>query len=101
MRTVPKTKNEVKMMTEMLKEYGLLIDGEFIGSTSGKTIPVVNPATGEVLAKVACATQSDVDQAVASAGCRWISVFSNTVILPVQSWCTKTLARRTRAAGSR
>jgi len=45
----------------------LFIANEWRPSTSGKTMPVVNPATEEVIAEVASADRSDVDAAVAAA----------------------------------
>ena len=42
------------------------IDGAWLDADSGQTISVNNPATGEVLAKVQCASQADVDRAVAA-----------------------------------
>ena len=55
-------------MSNLLKEqYGLFINGEFKDSVAGETLDVTNPATGEVLAKIAKATEEDVDAAVKSA----------------------------------
>jgi len=55
-------------MSNLLKEqYGLFINGEFKDSAAGETLDVTNPATGEVLAKIAKATEQDVDAAVKSA----------------------------------
>jgi aldehyde dehydrogenase (NAD+) len=45
----------------------LLIGGEWRNAASGKTMPVVNPATEEVIAEVASAGREDVDAAVAAA----------------------------------
>ncbi len=44
-----------------------LIGGEFVAARSGETIPVINPATGEVLANVPRSREPDVDDAVAAA----------------------------------
>ncbi|GAB2900154.1 NAD-dependent succinate-semialdehyde dehydrogenase [Paraburkholderia jirisanensis] len=44
----------------------LLIDGEWCASASGKTIDVVNPATGNVIGKVAHAGIADLERAVAA-----------------------------------
>ncbi|MDQ1082272.1 MULTISPECIES: CoA-acylating methylmalonate-semialdehyde dehydrogenase [Microbacterium] len=43
------------------------IDGAERASTSGRTAPVYNPATGAVQAEVALANQDEIDQAIASA----------------------------------
>jgi succinate-semialdehyde dehydrogenase/glutarate-semialdehyde dehydrogenase len=45
----------------------MLIGGERVGSGSGRTYDVCNPATGEVVDKVAFGTAQDVDQAVQAA----------------------------------
>ncbi|MBP9536477.1 MAG: betaine-aldehyde dehydrogenase, partial [Pseudoxanthomonas sp.] len=45
----------------------LYISGQYVAASSGETFDSINPATGEVLAKVQCASQADVDRAVASA----------------------------------
>ncbi|MDY5060970.1 aldehyde dehydrogenase family protein [Staphylococcus simulans] len=47
--------------------YDLFINGEFVPSESGETIEVSNPATGEVITKVAKASEKDVDKAVQAA----------------------------------
>ncbi|MDO5301217.1 MAG: aldehyde dehydrogenase family protein [Tissierellia bacterium] len=55
-------------MNNLLKEqYGLFINGAFKDSISGETLEVTSPATGEVLAKVARASDADVDEAVQAA----------------------------------
>ncbi len=43
------------------------IDGAERPSTSGRTAPVYNPATGQVSAQVALADQAEIDEAIASA----------------------------------
>ncbi len=43
------------------------IDGKYVDAASGKTFDCVNPATGEVLAKIAACDKEDVDRAVAAA----------------------------------
>ena len=45
----------------------LLINGEWRDASDGATMPVINPATEEVIAEVAAATRDDVDAAVAAA----------------------------------
>jgi aminomuconate-semialdehyde/2-hydroxymuconate-6-semialdehyde dehydrogenase len=45
----------------------LFIDGAYVDAQSGKTFESVNPATGEVIARVAEAGKADVDRAVAAA----------------------------------
>ena len=43
------------------------IDGKYVAALSGKTFDCVNPATGQVLTKVAACDKEDVDRAVAAA----------------------------------
>src|SRR2546429_2723144 len=45
----------------------MLIDGKWVESASGKTFETPNPATGEVLARVAEAGLEDVERAVRAA----------------------------------
>jgi acyl-CoA reductase-like NAD-dependent aldehyde dehydrogenase len=49
------------------REYGLFINGESAEPTSGELRDLVEPATGEPLAKVAMANEADVDRAVDAA----------------------------------
>lgn len=55
--------------TEALKypDTHLLIDGKWRASTDGRTIPVKDPATGEVIGTVAHANRADLDAALATA----------------------------------
>ncbi len=48
-------------------EQKLYIGGRYVDSSSGASFESINPANGEVLAKVQRASQEDVDRAVASA----------------------------------
>jgi acyl-CoA reductase-like NAD-dependent aldehyde dehydrogenase len=48
-------------------EYGHFIGGEWVASESKETFEVINPATGEVLARVQSGDERDVDKAVAAA----------------------------------
>ncbi|KAL4861917.1 hypothetical protein BDV12DRAFT_203528 [Aspergillus spectabilis] len=48
-------------------ETRLFINNEFVAASSGRTFPVINPATEEVTAHVHEAQQADVDSAVAAA----------------------------------
>jgi len=50
-----------------IKQTKILIDNKWVDSVSGKTFETINPATGEVLAKVAEADAADVDLAVKAA----------------------------------
>ncbi len=51
-----------------LKQF---IGGEWVDSSSGETMEVLNPATGEVIAEVPVATAEDVDSAVQAAIKAW------------------------------
>ncbi|MBF9036459.1 CoA-acylating methylmalonate-semialdehyde dehydrogenase [Rhodobacterales bacterium HKCCE2091] len=50
-----------------MEEIGHWIDGKRVAGKSGRFADVMNPATGEVQAKVALASQAELDAAVASA----------------------------------
>src|SRR5512139_1309865 len=50
----------------MYPDVLLLIDGEWCKAQSGKTIPVVNPATGDPIGTVAHAEKPDLDRALAA-----------------------------------
>ncbi len=45
----------------------LLIDGKLVAAASGKTFPVYNPATGQIIAQIPEADRQDVDLAVKAA----------------------------------
>src|SRR5256885_2380961 len=50
-----------------MKTYQLYINGEYVASTSGKTIDVIDPATTGVIARTPDANAEDVDAAVRAA----------------------------------
>ncbi|MCI2398817.1 CoA-acylating methylmalonate-semialdehyde dehydrogenase [Aliiroseovarius subalbicans] len=50
-----------------MQELGHWINGKMVAGTSGRTADVMNPATGEVQAKVALASKAELDAAVADA----------------------------------
>jgi aldehyde dehydrogenase (NAD+) len=50
-----------------VKDQPLFIGGKWVKSSSGKTFPTLNPATGETLCQVAEADKADVDHAVQAA----------------------------------
>lgn len=47
--------------------YGQFIDGEWVDGHSGETIPLRNPATNEVLARIPAGDSVDVDRAIEAA----------------------------------
>jgi betaine-aldehyde dehydrogenase/aminobutyraldehyde dehydrogenase len=49
----------------------MFIDGAFVESTSGETMEILNPATGEVIAEVPRGTAEDVQRAVEAAQKAW------------------------------
>ncbi|GGS94271.1 aldehyde dehydrogenase [Planobispora rosea] len=57
---------ESRDVVDIKPSYGLFIDGEFTDG-AGTPFKTVNPATEEVLAEVATASQADVDRAVRAA----------------------------------
>jgi betaine-aldehyde dehydrogenase len=60
-------KDTVKKSTVIKDTYQLLINGERTNSSNNEFFETYNPATGEVLAKVAKATKADVDRTVEAA----------------------------------
>src|SRR5215471_12423785 len=51
----------------MYSDVSLLIDGSWCAALSGKTLPVLNPATGDAIGNVAHAEPADLDLALAAA----------------------------------
>ena len=58
---------ESRAVVDIAGEYGLFINGEFVDSADGRHFETINPATEEVLSKVAEAGEKDVDRAVRAA----------------------------------
>src|SRR5690625_2705857 len=58
---------ESRAVVDIASSYGLFIDGEFTESSGGEAMKTINPATEEVLADVAVASEEDVDRAVRAA----------------------------------
>jgi aldehyde dehydrogenase (NAD+) len=61
---------------QLKEQYELFIGGEWVAPTAGKYFDSVNPATEEVLARVAHADQGDVDLAVKAARKAYDEVWS-------------------------
>lgn len=72
-------------MRMQVKQY---IDGEWIESTSGETINVINPATEEKIGEIAKGNKQDVDKAVESAHNVYLS-FRHTSVKERQDLLTK------------
>jgi len=58
---------ESAALVDIKSEYGLFINGKFVAPKGGKTFTTINPATEEVLAKIAYAELADVNLAVTAA----------------------------------
>src|SRR5438270_10132710 len=54
-------------MATAVTQRQIFIGGEWVDSVGDQSLPVRNPATGEVIAEVANATAEDVDRAVTAA----------------------------------
>ena len=67
-----------------MNEIQHLVDGATLASTSGRTGPVYDPATGEQTGTVTLASVADVDAAIASASAAF------------EAWREVSLARRTK-----
>jgi malonate-semialdehyde dehydrogenase (acetylating)/methylmalonate-semialdehyde dehydrogenase len=50
-----------------MKEIGHWINGKLVAGTSGRFADIMNPATGEVQARVALATVEELNSAIADA----------------------------------
>src|SRR6476620_4453775 len=66
---------ESRSIVDIRSSYGLFINGAFVDSAGGGSRKTVNPATEEVLAEVAEASESDVDAAVRAARRAFTSVW--------------------------
>ncbi len=66
---------ESRAVVDLASSYGLFIDGEFVDGTGG-ALKSVNPATEEVLAEVAEASEADIDLAVKAARRAYTRVWS-------------------------
>src|SRR2546422_9772089 len=54
-------------MVTAIKQRQMFVGGEWVDSTAEERLPVVNPATGEVIAEIPRGTEQDVDRAVRAA----------------------------------
>ncbi len=67
---------ESTSVVKLKSEYGLFINGKFLPAKGGKSFVTINPATEEVLAKVALGSDADVDKAVVAARSAYNKVWS-------------------------
>jgi acyl-CoA reductase-like NAD-dependent aldehyde dehydrogenase len=65
-------------MSVSVTQYKNFVGGEWVESTTGETMEVLNPATGEAIAEVPRCGEEDVERAVAAAAKAW------------EEWSTKT-----------
>jgi succinate-semialdehyde dehydrogenase/glutarate-semialdehyde dehydrogenase len=59
-----KAKVNLGLKDRTLLKEDLFIDGSWVASSSGERAPIINPATGEVIANIAMATREDVVRAI-------------------------------------
>ncbi len=62
----------------MTRQIPLLINGEIVKSTSGQTLPVLNPSTQELLGEVPFAARQEIETAVAGAKSAFSTLISQT-----------------------
>jgi aldehyde dehydrogenase (NAD+) len=62
-----RTATSKRQATPAIRETRLFINNEWVDPVEGQSFDTLNPATGEVIAKVAAATAPDVDKAVKAA----------------------------------
>lgn len=68
---------ESTSVVKLKPEYGLFINGKFVPAGDGKTFTTINPANEKDLAKVAYASEVDVNKAVAAANDAYKKTWSN------------------------
>jgi phenylacetaldehyde dehydrogenase len=67
MNAVVKPELESRTASFLSQAHKLFINNEWVEAESGKSIDVINPATGKVIAKAAAGGASDIDRAVRAA----------------------------------
>jgi aldehyde dehydrogenase (NAD+) len=67
MTTATAPASAAKSPRVQVRQTKMLIDGKWVDSASGKTFETLNPATGEVIARVAEGDKADVDKAAKAA----------------------------------
>src|SRR6516225_5508610 len=67
MNAVVKPELEARTASFLSKAHKLFINNEWVEAESGKSIEVINPATGKVIARAAAGGASDIDRAVRAA----------------------------------
>ena len=59
-------------MSVSVTQHKNFIGGEWVDASTGETMEVLNPATGEVIAEVPRSTAEDVERAVDAAKKAWV-----------------------------
>src|ERR1700744_3232152 len=67
MATATAPKQTRKPQAPKVKDQPMLVGGKWVDAQSGKTFETVNPATGEVICRVAEGDKADIDLAVKAA----------------------------------
>src|SRR3954471_6471044 len=67
---------ESRSIVDIRSSYGLFINGSFVDAIDGGSRKTINPASEEVLAEVAEASESDVDTAVRAARLAYDTVWA-------------------------
>ena len=67
---------ESTAVVKLKPEYGLFINGKFVLAKDGKTFATINPSNEQHLAKVAYASEADVNKAVAAANEAYKKIWS-------------------------
>jgi acyl-CoA reductase-like NAD-dependent aldehyde dehydrogenase len=86
----------------MYSDISLFIDGQWTSGAGGRTIPIVNPATGEPIGTVAHADKGDLDHALEAAdkgfrAWRRVSAFDRSKIIAQGGQPVARPGRRDRA----
>src|SRR5512145_186667 len=74
-----KTPSPLTATSDILSPIPNYINGRFIASTSGESLPVTNPSTGETITQVPLSTGHDVDQAIRAAAAAFPSWSTTTI----------------------
>ncbi|MCB0385053.1 MAG: aldehyde dehydrogenase family protein, partial [Bdellovibrionales bacterium] len=69
---------ESRDLVRIREQNDLFIGGKFVAPQSGEYFPTLNPATGEILSRLALANDADVDLAVKTARKAYEQVWSKT-----------------------
>jgi len=67
---------ESRAIAKIAASYDLFIGGKFVKAKKGKSFDTINPATEEVLAKIASAAKSDMELAVKTARYAYTKIWS-------------------------